>query len=93
MTISMQVRRALITLGLATTAIVFVAAKTSMGAAVHMQTPLTESIHAETVLVARETFQSPPAAASVRVISPMVATKERAVRKMARIRCESVSRG
>ena len=93
MNISMQVRRAFITLGLAATALVFIAAKTSMGAPALAQIPSDESTHAEAVSVVGTTLNSSPVSVAARVVAPMIATKERTVRKMARLRCESVSRG
>jgi hypothetical protein len=92
MNLSMQVRRAFITLGLAATAMVLVAAKTSMGAA-HVQIPVDEPVRAETVSVAREKITPPSTIIPVRVAAPMLAAKERTVRKIARLRCERVTNG
>jgi hypothetical protein len=92
MNLSMQIRRAFITLGLAATAMVLIAAKTSMGATAHVQIPVNEPVRAETVSVPREKFTAPSTIFPVRVVAPMLATKEHAVRKIMRIRCESISR-
>ena len=93
MNLSMQIRRSFFTLSLAAAAIVFVAAKASTGAVVHVQIPPNESVHAETVSVPRNTFTSPSTVAPARLVVPMIATKEHVVRKMVRTRCESVTNG
>jgi hypothetical protein len=90
MNLSMQTRRAFITLSLAAMAIVFVLAKTSMGADAQARVQRDEPVRAETVFVARETFTS-PVIFPARVTAPMLVAKERSVRKAARMRCESVS--
>lgn len=92
MNLSMQIRRAFVTLGLAATAMVFVAARTSMGASVHVQNPLSESAHAETAAV-RETFMLPRAAISVHIVAPILATKGHTTRKIARLHCERAANG
>jgi hypothetical protein len=91
MNLSMQIRRAFIALGLAATAMVLIAAKTSMGAAVHVQIPVNEPVRAENVSVAREKFTAPSTIVPMRVVAPMLATKEHTVRKIVRIRCENAS--
>ena len=88
MNLSMQTRRAFITLSVAAMAMVFVMAKTSMGA--DAQARSSESVRAETVFVAKETFTS-PVVVPVHVVAPMLVAKERSVRKTMRTRCESVS--
>jgi hypothetical protein len=93
MNLSMQIRRAFITLGLAATAMVLIAAKTSLGAAAHMQMPVDEPVRAETVSVAREKITPPSTFIPVRVVAPMLATKEHNVRKIARLRCERAMNG
>ncbi len=90
MNLSMQTRRAFITLSLAAMAMVFVLAKTSMGADAQAHARSNEPVRAETVFVARETFTS-PVIIPARVTAPMLVTKERSVRKTVRTRCESVS--
>ena len=88
MNLSMQTKRAFITLSLAAMAVGFVVAKTSLGA--DAQARSDESVRAETVFVARETFTS-PVIIPVHVASPMLVARERIVRKTVRTRCESVS--
>ncbi len=93
MNLSMQIRRAFITLGLAATAMVLIAAKTSLGATAHVQIPVNEPVRAETVAVAREKITRPSTIIPVRVVAPMLATKEHTVRKIARLRCERATNG
>jgi hypothetical protein len=88
MNISMQTRRALITLSIAAMAIVFVAAKASMGA--DAQARSDAPVRTESVFVAQETFTS-PVIVPMHVSVPMLIAKERSVRKIARSRCERVS--
>jgi hypothetical protein len=92
MNLSMQIRRAFVTLGLAATAMVLIAAKTSIGATAHVQNPVDEPVRVEAVSVAREKFTAPSTIVPVRVVAPMLATKEHAVRKIVRIRCERISK-
>lgn len=89
MNLSMQTRRAFITLSLAAMAMAFVVAKTSSGAGARAQSDA--PVRAETVFVARETYAAPSFVVPVHVAAPMLAAKERAVRKAVRARCETLS--
>jgi hypothetical protein len=91
MNLSMQTRRAFITLSLAATAMVFVLAKTSMGADAQAHARSNEPVRAETVFVAKETFSS-PVIIPVHITAPTLVAKQRSVRKTVRARCESVSK-
>jgi hypothetical protein len=90
MNLSMQTRRAFITLSLGAMALVFVATKASMGADAQVRAQRDEPVRAESVFVAKEVFTS-PIVIPVRVAAPTLVAKERSVRKSVRTRCESVS--
>ena len=90
MNLSMQTRRAFITLSLAAMAMVFVLAKTSMGADAQAHARSEAPVRAETVFVAKETFSS-PVVIPMHVAAPALVAKERSVRKTVRTRCDIVS--
>jgi hypothetical protein len=90
MNICMQTRRAVITLSLAAVAMACIVAKTSQGADAQARSPIDAQRGVATISLLKEMVATPSVAAPVRLVRPMLVTKERFVRKTSRTRCEGL---
>jgi hypothetical protein len=93
MNLAMQLRRALITLGLAVVAIVCVAAKSATVADMHAQMPAFDTSPAASVTIAKEALDVKHIVTVLRDAVPVRMSKNQRTRKPVVVRCEAVTRG